>query len=100
MRIEQEIMVLLEQLANNQELGISISELPVTIYLDGTIYPYCILTDETEDYLSVIVVNEEGREHAKVLTKAYIQSIEILYLDQVLQHKKDKASGGDERAYG
>ena len=83
-------MVLLNNLIQKQKLGMPVTETPMIIYLDGAIYPFAYIEDETEDYLSITVVNEEGREHAKVLNKKYIQSIEILYLDQVTKHKKSK----------
>lgn len=94
MRIEQETMVLLSNLIKEQKLGMPVTETPMIIYLDGAIYPFTYLVDETEDYLSIMVVNEEGRQHAKVLNKQYIQSIEILYLDQVMKHEKRKDKEG------
>lgn len=90
MRIEQEIMVLLDTMLQQQKLGVKIQETPVLIYIEGSIYINAYLVDETEDYLSIVCLNEKGQEHAKVLNKSYISSIEIMYLNTKKEDKESK----------
>lgn len=84
-------MVLLEQMAKTQRLGEPITNLPCVIYLQDVIYYYAFLVDETDDYLSICVLNEHGQEHAKVLNKSYIQSIELMYQDTIIAEKKEES---------
>ena len=81
-------MVLLEQMAKTQRLDEPITNLPCIIYLEDAMYYYAYLVDETDDYLSICCLNEEGREHAKVLNKSYIQSIELMYQDTIKTPKQ------------
>lgn len=66
--------------------------MPLIIHTDLTTYTCAYIMYEDEDHLVIVVPNKEGEEYAKILTKATIISIEVIY-SQMLQ--KPRNSKGD-----
>ena len=77
MRIDYHL--LLTEISKRQGLGTTPTEMPVIIHTDTHTYTYAHLFYEDEDFLVIIVPDEEGHEYAKILNKATILSIELIY---------------------
>ena len=77
MRIDYHL--LLTEISKRQGLGTTPTEMPVIIHTDTHTYTYADLVYEDEDFLVIIVPDEEGHEYAKILNKQTILSIEIIY---------------------
>jgi len=90
MRIDYQL--LLTEISRKQGLGTTPLEMPLIIHTDLTTYTMAYIMYEDEEYLVIVVPNKEGEEYAKILTKATIISIEVIYA-QMLQKPQD--SKGD-----
>lgn len=84
--------LLLTEISKKQGLGIPYNELPVIINTDTTTYTMAYITYEDEEYLSIVVPNEDGAEYAKILNKQTILSIEVVYA-QMLTPKNVNPKG-------
>ena len=84
--------LLLTDISKKQGLGISWNEMPVIIQTDTTTYTMAYITYEDEEYLTIVVPDETGAEFAKILNKATILSVEVIYA-QMLQ--KPRNTKGD-----
>ena len=87
---------LLTRISQKQGLGIPWNELPLIINTDTTTYTMVSITYEDEDYICISMPNEDGAEFAKMLNKATIISIEIIYqqmLETPLPFKEDGMYG-------
>ena len=71
--------LLLTDISKKQGLGIPVTEMPLIIHTDLTTYTMAYITYEDEEYLSIVVPNEEGAEYAKILNKNTILSVEVIY---------------------
>ena len=58
--------------------------MPLIIHTDLATYTMAYITYEDEDYLSIIVPSPEGAEYAKILNKATVLAINVIY-QQMLQ---------------
>ena len=70
--------------------------MPVIIHTDLMTYTMAYITYEDEDYLSIVVPNEEGAEFAKILNKDTIIAIDVIYqqmLEKPKTHKGDVSYG-------
>ena len=84
--------LLLTDISKKQGLGIPWAEMPLIIHTDLTTYTMAYITYEDEEYLSIVVPNEEGAEYAKILNKNTIISVDLRYA-RILE--KPKNSKGD-----
>ena len=64
--------LLLTDISKKQGLGIPWNEMPLIINTDLTTYTMAYITYEDEEYLTIVVPNEEGAEYAKILNKSTI----------------------------
>ena len=74
----------MERISNEQGLGLHAREMPLIIHTDLATYTMAYITYEDEDYLSIIVPSPEGAEYAKILNKATVLAINVIY-QQMLQ---------------
>ena len=86
MRIDYHL--LLTEISKSQGLGLAPKELPLIVHTDLTTYTMAYLSYEDEDYIILVVPNEEGAEYAKILNKTTILSVEVIYA-QMLEPKKN-----------
>lgn len=84
--------LLLTDISKKQGLGLPWNEMPLIINTDLTTYTMAYITYEDEEYLTIVVPNEEGAEYAKILNKSTILSVDVIYA-QMLNHPRD--SKGD-----
>ena len=86
----------MERISNEQGLGLHAREMPLIIHTDLATYTMAYITYEDEEYLSIIVPSPEGAEYAKILNKATVLAINVIY-QQMLQepktHKGDVSYG-------
>lgn len=78
-------MTLWEEMSLEQGLGLVIEELALNVYLDKIVYSLCYLIRETDRNLVLVVPDEEGHEHVKVVNKDYVEAIEIVYQDMLVR---------------
>ena len=62
----------------------TIEDVCVNIYLADAVFRMCFIIDETDDLISFLATDSEGREKIKVVNKDYVQSVEVYYLDDEL----------------
>ena len=62
----------------------TIEDVCVNIYLADAVFRMCFIIDETDDLISFLATDSEGREKIKVVNKDYVQSVEVYYLDDDL----------------
>lgn len=62
----------------------TIEDVCVNIYLADAVFRMCFIIDETDDLISFLATDSEGREKIKVVNKEYVQSVEVYYLDDEL----------------
>lgn len=62
----------------------TIEDVCVNIYLADAVFRMCFIIDETDDLISFLATDSEGREKIKVVNKEYVQSVEVYYLDDDL----------------
>ena len=62
----------------------TIEDVCVNIYLADAVFRMCFIIDETDNLLSFLATDSEGREKIKVVNKDYVQSVEVYYLDDEL----------------
>ena len=84
--------LLLTDISKKQALGLPWNEMPLIINTDLTTYTMAYITYEDEEYLTIVVPNEEGAEYAKILNKSTILSVDVIYA-QMLNRPRD--SKGD-----
>jgi len=94
MRIDYQL--LLTEISRKQGLGLTPLEMPLIIHTDTHTFTMAYLLYEDEDYVTIVVPNEEGAEYAKILNKQTILTIEVIYAQML---KTDKNPKGDV-AYG
>ena len=86
----------MERISKEQALGLHWNEIPLIIHTDLATYTMAYITYEDEEYLSIIVPNEDNAEYAKILNKNTILAINVIYA-QMLQepktHKGDVSYG-------
>ena len=82
--------LLLERISKEQGLGLHWNEMPVIIHTDLMTYTMAYITYEDEDYLNIVVPNEEGAEYAKILNKSTILSIDVIYAQMLDKPKETK----------
>ena len=82
--------LLLTEISKSQGLGLTPKELPLIIHTDLTTYSMAYLSYEDEDYLIIVVPNEEGAEYAKILNKTTILSVEVIYAQMLTPKKEPK----------
>ena len=64
--------------------------MPVIIHTDLMTYTMAYITYEDEQYLSIVVPNEEGAEYAKILNKETIIAIDVIYQQMLTTPKTHK----------
>ena len=62
----------------------TVEDVCVNIYLADAVFRMCFIIDETDDLISFLATDPEGREKIKVVNKEYVQSVEVYYLDDEL----------------
>ena len=86
----------MERISKEQKLGLHWNEIPLIIHTDLATYTMAYITYEDEDYLSIVVPTEDQTEYAKILNKATVLAINVIYA-QMLQepktHKGDVSYG-------
>ena len=82
--------LLLERISKEQGLGLHWNEMPVIIHTDLMTYTMAYITYEDEDYLNIVVPNEEGAEYAKILNKSTILSVDVIYAQMLDKPKETK----------
>ena len=82
--------LLLAEISKKQGLGIPYTELPVIIHTDIKTYTMAYITYEDEDYLTIVVPNEDGAEFAKIIPKDTILSVDVMYQQMLEQPKETK----------
>ena len=85
--------LLLTDISKKQGLGIPYTELPVIIHTDIKTYTMAYITYEDEDYLTIVVPNEEGAEYAKILNKNTILGVEVIYQQMLETPRPFKEDG-------
>ena len=85
--------LLLAEISKKQGLGIPYTELPVIIHTDIKTYTMAYITYEDEDYLTIVVPNEEGAEYAKILNKNTILAIDVVYAQMLETPRPFKEDG-------
>ena len=85
--------LLLTDISKKQGLGIPYTELPVIIHTDIKTYTMAYITYEDEDYLTIVVPNEEGAEYAKILNKNTIIAIDVIYAQMLEKPTPFKEDG-------
>ena len=88
MRIDYHL--LLTEISKSQGLGTTPKEMPLIIHTDLTTYSMAYLSYEDEDYLVIVVPNEEGAEYAKILNKSTIIAIDVIYAQMLEPQKNPK----------
>lgn len=63
--------------------------LPLIIITTDNAYAPCFIVSEEQNLLSVVLLDSEGHEFAKIINKDYIVAIEVFYEEMVVK-------GGDE----
>ena len=63
--------------------------LPLIIITTDNVYAPCFIVSEEQNLLSVVLLDSEGHEFAKIINKDYIVAIEVFYEEMVVK-------GGDE----
>ena len=72
-----------EQFVDNTTFK-TVEDVCVNIYLADAVFRMCFIIDETDDLISFLATDPEGREKIKVVNKEYVQSVEVYYLDDEL----------------
>ena len=85
--------LLLERISNEQRLGLHAREMPLIIHTDLATYTMAYITYEDEEYLSIIVPNDEGAEYAKILNKNTILAINVIYAQMLKEPTPFKEDG-------
>ena len=85
--------LLLTDISKKQGLGIPASEMPLIIHTDLTTYTMAYITYEDEEYLSIVVPNKDGAEYAKILNKATIIAIDVIYAQMLEKPTPIKEDG-------
>ena len=85
--------LLLTDISKKQGLGIPVTEMPLIIHTDLTTYTMAYITYEDEEYLSIVVPNEEGAEYAKILNKNTILAIDVMYAQMLETPRPFKEDG-------
>ena len=67
--------------------------MPLIIHTDLATYTMAYITYEDEEYLSIIVPNEEGAEYAKILNKNTILAINVIYAQMLKEPAPIKEDG-------
>jgi hypothetical protein len=83
----------LERISKEQGLGLHWNEMPLIIHTDLTTYTMAYITYEDEEYLSIVVPNEEGAEYAKILNKSTIISVDVIYAQMLETPRPFKEDG-------
>lgn len=78
--------MLLQKISDDQGLGLSADEIPLIINTDLTTYIQAFITYEDDEYIVIVVPDENGAEYAKIINKSTVVSIEIIYM-QMLEVK-------------
>lgn len=86
MRIDYHMLLM--EISKKQGLGTTATEMPVIICTKIATYPCAYLLYEDEDYLIIVITDQEGAELAKILRKDTILSVEVIY-QQMLQKPKN-----------
>ena len=87
MRIDYQL--LLTDISKKQSLGLMPLEMALIIHTDLLTYTYAYIMHEDEDYLTIVVPDEEGHEFCKILNKECIQCIEVIY-EEMIPENMDK----------
>lgn len=85
--------LLLTDISKKQGLGIPVTEMPLIIHTDLTTYTMAYITYEDEEYLSIIVPNEDNAEYAKILNKNTILAIDVIYAQMLEKPTPFKEDG-------
>ena len=85
--------LLLTDISKKQGLGIPVTEMPLIIHTDLTTYTLAYITDEDEEYLSIVVPNKDGAEYAKILNKNTILSVDVIYAQMLEKPTPFKEDG-------
>lgn len=88
MIISEDILTHLDQISQEQGLGLKAEELTLIIRCEDVLYYPCLIVKESSDYVSIVQTNEYGEEYCKVLRKEYITQVVILY-QQMLEEKPE-----------
>ena len=80
--------LLLTDISKKQGLGLNWNEMPVIIHTDLMTYTMAYIHYEDTDYMSIVVPDGDGAEYGKILNKATILSVELVYA-QMLEKPKD-----------
>ena len=67
--------------------------MPLIINTDLTTYTMAYITYEDEEYLTIVVPNEDGAEYAKILNKSTILSVDVIYAQMLETPRPFKEDG-------
>lgn len=94
----EDYSTLVEEMSLEQGLGLVLEQIPLIIFCQQVVYHYCFIIRETDKNLVVIVPDEDGHEHVKIINKECIETVEMLYEDMLLKAnekiKEEKESWG------
>lgn len=62
----------------------------LTIHTVNFDYSLCFIERETEKYLDILVTMEDGREKLRIVSKKDIESVDILYQDDISFEDKEE----------
>ena len=80
----------MERISKEQGLGLHAHEMPLIIHTDLATYTMAYITYEDEEYLSIIVPNEDNAEYAKILNKTTVLAINVIYAQMLTEPKDSK----------
>ena len=94
----EDYSTLVEEMSLDQGLGLVLEQIPLIIFCKQIVYHCCFIIRETDKNLVIIVPDEVGHEHVKIINKDYIESVELIYEDMLLKAeekmKDEKESWG------
>lgn len=64
----------------------------LTIHTANFDYSLCFIERETEKYLDILVTMEDGREKLRIVSKKDIESVDILYQDDISFEKPGESN--------
>lgn len=88
MNVDEDILTLLDEISEQQKLGMEAEQIPLIINIEGCLHYPCFIIHETDKYISIVQGSVKGEEFCKIIHKEYISSIAILY-EQMLKAPKN-----------
>ena len=84
----EDYSTLVEEMSLEQGLGLVLEQIPLIIFCQQVVYHCCFIIRETDKNLVVIVPDEVGHEHVKIINKEYIETVELIYEDMLIKADK------------